>query len=223
MSRGDFVNLKEKIDSDFDARLVRVLANNLYISAEAFQKFVNDNKNFFNLPNKKTVFGHLRTYAVEKQLYDGASMPNSLYTAQFCQTNNFGSQALQLETDHFILNIGRTAKRGVLPNIAVYKKEMAKLNGADEPQIQLKLSDYDESGLKTAKNYAILAYGYDKKIGITHFDLLVPNSDFTKIIMPIKDLNIPKFQIFSNFDEVNEPAIASLREELLNEFHERKG
>ena len=217
------MDLKEKVECDFDAQLNRALANNLYISIEAYQKFVNDKRDYFNLPNKKTVLGHLRTYAVQKQFYDGAFDPNAGYTAQFCQTNNFGSQALQLETEHFILHVGRTEKRGLLPNVAGYKKEMAKLNGGDDSQIQLKLWDYDKSTLKASKNYAILAYGYHKDKGITHFDLLVPNGDFTKIIMPIKSLHIPKFEIVPNFDEVNEPAIASIRKELLIKFNESKG
>ena len=217
------MKLQEKVTLDFNTKMVRTFAQNIYISLDAYKRFINSNKDYFNTENKRNVLGHLRTFAVERQFFLGSFEPNSQYTARFININNFGCKTLQLETDHFILNIGRTIKRGKLPTAAKYKKELAKLNKQDEQQLQLNILDCKQTRSETEKNYAILAYGYNDVVGITYFDFIIPDSNFTSITMPIKNLLLPKFEIVPDFDQKNEPVIASLRSELLKEFNVGKG
>lgn len=208
------MDIKNKLELDFNPELVKALATNLYISIEAYHRIYNENKTFFELQNSKTVLSHLRTYAVQRQIYLYANSSGALYYAQFRKTNNFKYETLFLETENFILNIGRTEKRGQLLSVANYKRELARSNAKDDPQIQLEFSDTDTSHLKNIKNYAILAYGYNENIGITYFDILVPDDKYAGIIAPIKSLYIPKTEIVPNFEQDVEPDIISLKNDL---------
>lgn len=209
------MDIKKKLEADFNSALIKALATNLYVSMEAYQRMCSENKKFFELQNSKTVLGHLRTYAVQRQIYLGSLRSDALYSTQFCKTNNFKYETLFLETENFILNIGITKKRGQLLSLANYKKELARANAKDDPQIQLEFSDTDTSHLKSVKNYAILAYGYNENVGITHFDILVPSGDYKGIIAPIESLHIPKMEIVPNFEQEVEPDITSLKEDLI--------
>lgn len=218
------MKLSEKVSADFNRKLVLSLVENLNISIEAYQRMKNDNKKYFELPNNKWVLGYMRSFAVERQIYLGAFQPNAIYTAQFRRISKSGQAALFIETEHFILNIGKTRKRGKLLQKANYKKELAKNNAVDNPQIQLEFSDLSTLRLKDRKNYGMLVYGYDNVAGITHFDLLVPDEKYKGIILPIFNLKSPQLSIVPDFSQINEPQIISLRKELEKKFTlEEKG
>lgn len=212
------MDINKKLERDFTPALIKALAANLHISIEAYQRICSENKEFFGLQNSKTVLGYLRTYAVQRQFYIGGFHPDAFYSARLRKTNNFKYETLFLETENFILNIGRTEKRGKLLSVANYKRELARANVNDDPQIQLEFSDTDASCLKSVKNYAILAYGYNENVGITHFDVLVPSGTYTGIIAPIKSLYIPKKEIVFDFEQDIEPDIISLKENLEKTF-----
>ena len=96
-----------------------------------------NNEDFFSFDKRETLFGHLRTYAIEKQFNDSAFNPKANYSVSMKQVNNYKHKALCIETEDFIVNVGRTNSEYKLLPVSSYKKEFAKANAGLSMQLSL--------------------------------------------------------------------------------------
>ena len=66
--RGIRLLIKKLFDDNFDFAFKAATYNNMRVAIQTFEQFKKKNEDFFSFDKRETLFGHLRTYAIEKQL-----------------------------------------------------------------------------------------------------------------------------------------------------------
>lgn len=165
------------------------------IALQVFEQFKKNNEDLFSFDKKATLFGHLRTYIIEKQFYDSAFNPAANYTVFIREVNPRKHKALCIETNDFIINLGRTNSKHELLPTSSYKKEYAKANACLESQLTFDFSCNAPKIVKD-KKYAEIIYGYYNG-KMTHLKIVLPSSDYQKIEYSI-DL-LESIKIYENY------------------------
>lgn len=114
--------------------------NNMIAAIRTFEQFKKKNEDFFSFEKRETVFGHLRTYTIEKQFNDSAFKLSADYSVSMKQVNSYKHKALCIETKDFIVDLGRTNGTFKLLPPSSYKKEFAKSNAGLSMQLSFDLS-----------------------------------------------------------------------------------
>lgn len=171
----------EIINKNFGLDFKAVAYNNMKVAFKAFNQFIKQNSDFFIMEKKTTVFGHLLTYAVEQQFCESVFTTQAKYSVSLKEVNAYKYKTLCIETEDFILNIGRTKKPTMLLPDSEYKKEFAKANKDYNLQMRLDISEEKELDVINPKKYAVLSYG-NRMGDLTHFRLNIPNSEYSEII-----------------------------------------
>ena len=102
------MDIKKLFDDNFDFAFKAATYNNIRVAIQSFEQFKKKNENFFTFDKRETVYGYLRTYAIEKQFNDSAFNPKANYSVSMKQVNNFKYKTLCIETKDFIVNVGKT-------------------------------------------------------------------------------------------------------------------
>lgn len=206
------MNIRETFDDNFNFAFKAATYNNMRIALETFERFKKQNEDFFSFRKRATVFGYLRTFAIEKQFNDSAFNPKSNYSVSIKQVNNYKYEALCIETTDFIVNIGRTQNAYKLLPPSSYKKEFAKANAGLDMQLSF---DFMNGGkIIEDKKYAEITYGY-RHGELTHLNILIPSSDYKKIEYS-EDL-LANIKVYENYvpEELVEESIVSLKKSLV--------
>ncbi len=84
----------------------------------------------------------------------------------------------------FIMHFAKTFQCDMLPHRAKYRRKRAFKNDFPERERQLALVAMPKNKVSIAyeQYYIILTYGLDKDKNLTHANLIIPNSDFTRIL-----------------------------------------
>ena len=66
--RGDFMENRiiELFEENFGFAFKATTYNNMIVAIRTFEQFKKKNEDFFSFEKRETVFGHLRTYAIER-------------------------------------------------------------------------------------------------------------------------------------------------------------
>ena len=210
------MDIKRLSENNFDFAFKAVTYNNFKIAMQAFEQFKKKNEDFFSFDKKETVFGYLRTYAIEKQFNNSAFNPKANYTVSMKQVNNYKYKALCIETKDFIVNVGRTSSGNKLLPASSYKKKFAKANAGLDTQYSL---DFENDLVKVVeeKKYAEITYGYHYG-DVTHLDIVVPSSDYKTIEHSIDLLNDVKIYETYIPEDLVEESIVSLKESLIEKI-----
>ena len=186
--------------------------NNMIVAIKTFEQFKKKNEDFFSFAKRETVFGYLRTYAIEKQFNDSAFKPSADYSVSMKQVNIYKYKALCIETKDFIVNLGRTNEGFKLLPPSLSKKEFAKSNTG----LSMQLS-FDFSGeypvVVESKKYAQITYGY-KYGNMTHLNIVLPNENYSGseyTVNLLEDINIYKNYVPK---ELIEESIVALKKNL---------
>ena len=102
------MEIKKLFDDNFDFAFKATTYNNMKVAIQSFEQFKKNNEDFFSFDKRETLFGYLLTYAIEKQFNDSAFNPKANYAVSMKQVNNYKYKALCIETNDFIVNVGRT-------------------------------------------------------------------------------------------------------------------
>lgn len=62
------MSIRKLFDDNFDFTFRAVTYNNMKIAMQTFEQFKKRNEKFFSFDKRETLFGHLRTYAIENNL-----------------------------------------------------------------------------------------------------------------------------------------------------------
>ncbi len=210
------MDIKKLFEYNFDFSFRAATYNNMRVAMQTFEQFKKKNEVFFSFDKRETLFGHLRTYAIEKQFNDSAFNPKANYSVSMKQVNNYKHKALCIETNDFILNIGRTNSEYKLLAASSYKKEFAKANAGLSMQLSL---DFKNDVLEVAesKKYAEITYGY--RYGkVTHLNIVLPSSDYKEIEHSANLLE--NIKIYENYvpEDLVEESIVSLKKSLSKEI-----
>lgn len=207
---------KELFNKDFDFTFQATTYNNMKVALKAFEQFKKDNETFFSFDKKETVFGHLRTYSIEKQFNDSAFNPKANYAVSMKQVNNFRHKGLFIDTENFILNIGSTNKPEMLLPKSKYKMELAKANAGMGSQLSFEFMEQNIE-IVEAKKYAEIVYGY-KNGEITHLQIVLPSSQYNCVEYSINLLE--NIKIYDNYvpEEIVEESIVTLKEQLVKKI-----
>ncbi len=210
--KNDIKNLFEK---NFDFVFKAATYHNIKIAIQAFEQFIKKNETFFSFNKKETLYGHLRTYVIEKQFNDSAFNPKANYSVSMKQVNNYKYKALCIETKDFIVNLGRTSNENILLPASSYKKDFAKANTNLETQLTFDFNN-EIPQIVPSKKYAEIIYGY-KYGNLTHLRIVLPSGNYKNIEHSI-DL-LEDIKIYDNYvpEELVEESIVSLKKSLLNE------
>ena len=205
--------IKELFDQNFDFAFKATTYNNIKIALQTFEQFKMKNKDFFTFSKKDTLLGHLRTYVVEKQFNDCAFNPKSNYSVSIKQVNNYKHKALLIETNDFIISLGRTNSENELLSSSTYKKELAKANSELESQLRLDFIN-ETPRIISNKKYAQIIYGYQHE-SITHLNIVIPSGDY-KSIEHSKNL-LQDIKLYTNYvpEDLIEESIVSLKKSLI--------
>ena len=155
------------------------IQDNMKIALESFEQFKKDNEFFFSFDKRETLFGHLGTYAVEKQFNDSAFQPKSNYSVYVKQVNKFKHKSLFIETEDFILNLGRTNSDKRLLPVSSYKKEYAEANAGIATQLSFDFTKRVPE-ITEGKKYAQIIYGYSDG-ELKHLKVILPSHDYKNI------------------------------------------
>lgn len=205
-------NIEELFKQNFGFAFKAVTYNNMKVALQTFERFKRENEKFFSFDKRETLFGHLRTYAIEKQFNDSAFNPKSDYIVSMKQVNKYMYKTLCIETNDFIVNIGRTNNPRQLLPASSYRKEFAKANCGTDTQLSFEFMD-NVLQVVDSKKYAEITYGYN--LGdITHLQIIVPSSDYGKIEYSINILE--DAQIYEGYvpEELVEESVVTLKESL---------
>lgn len=170
---------KQLFDTNFDFAFKATTYNNMNVALQTFEQFKRKNEDFFSFDKKETLFGHLRTYAIEKQFNDSAFNPKANYTVSMKQVNNYKHKVLCIETNDFIINVGRTNNQHSLLPASTYKKNYAKANAELNTQLLFNFIN-NQPTIIEEKKYAEITYGYQNG-ELTHLNILIPSSDYKSI------------------------------------------
>ena len=206
------LEIENLCNNNFDFNFCATMYNNMTVALRAYELFKHDNREYFSYNKTETLFGHLRTYVIEKQIYNSAFHPNASYTVMNKEVNKYKYKALCIETNQFILNIGRTDKSMRLLPGSKYRKNFAQANNGFETQLVMQLTD-DSIQICEDKKYAELIYGYGKE-GLRHLEILIPSHDYSCILHSMNLLGNAK--LYSNYvpTELVEESIVQLKKTL---------
>ena len=176
--RGDLMEnrIMELFEENFGFAFKATTYNNMIVAIRTFEQFKKKNEDFFSFEKRETVFGHLRTYAIERQFNDSAFNPKADYSVSLKQVNSYKHKALCIETKDFIVNLGRTDGAFKLLPPSSYKKEYAKSNAGLSMQLSFDLSG-EYPVVVESKKYAQITYGY-KYGDMTHLNIVLPNENY---------------------------------------------
>ncbi len=209
------MELKKLFDDNFDFAFKAVTYNNMIIAIQTFEMFKKSNEDFFSYDKRETLFGHLMTYAIEKQFNDSAFNPKANYFVSMKQVNNYKYKALCIETNNFIVNLGRTNGEYKLLPVSKYKKEYAKANAGLSAQLTFDFAKGVPEVVES-KKYAEITYGY-RHGEITHLNIVLPSSDYKKVEYSVNLLeNVKVYENYVPRDLVEE-SIVSLKKSLTDE------
>lgn len=206
-------DIKEIFDMNFDFKFKAVTYSNIKVALEAFEQFKIQNESFFSFDKREPLFGYLRSYSIEKQFNDSAFNPKANYSVSMKQVNNYGYKALCIDTDNFLVNLGRTNKPTMLLSSSSYKKEFAKANMELNTQLSLEFMENDIIEIVDSKKYAEITYGY--RFGVLdHLNIILPNSYYNGIEHSsnlLKDI-----KVYNKYvpEELVEESIVSLKKAL---------
>lgn len=79
----------ELFEENFGFSFKATTYNNMIVAIRTFEQFKKKNEDFFSFEKRVTVFGHLRTYAIEKQFNDSAIKPSADYSVSMKQVNSY--------------------------------------------------------------------------------------------------------------------------------------
>lgn len=79
----------ELFEENFGFAFKATTYNNMIVAIRTFEQFKKKNEDFFSFEKRVTVFGHLRTYAMEKQFNDSAIKPSADYSVSIKQVNSY--------------------------------------------------------------------------------------------------------------------------------------
>ncbi len=196
-------------EDNFDFAFNAATYNNMKVAIRAYEQFVKENEDFFSFDKGKSLFGRLRAYAVERQFYQSAFKPRAGYSVIVKPVNNYGYNALCIETEDFIVNIGHTDSAERLLTASAYKKEFAKANAGLGMQLSFDFTDAG-AGIVEGKKYAEITYGYHSG-EITHLNIVVPSGDYKGIEYSINLLE--NIQIYERYvpEQLVEEEVVSLK------------
>lgn len=211
-------DVKQLCEQNFDFSFKAATYNNIKVAIQTFEQFKKKNQDFFSFDKKETVFGHLRTYAIEKQFNDSAFNPRVNYSVSMKQVNNYKHKALCIETDDFIVNVGRTNSADKLLPASNYKKELAKANAGLSTQLSFDFTG-EMPSIVECKKYAEITYGYQHG-DITHLMIVIPSGDYKSIEHSVNLLE--EVQVYNNYvpEEVVEESVVALKESLSKEVEQ---
>lgn len=209
------MKLKKLFEDNFDFAFKAVTYNNMRIALQTFEQFKKKNEDFFSLDKKTTVFGHLQTYAIERQFEYSAFNSKANYFVSMKKVNNYNHKALCIETDDFIVNLGRTNGEYKLLPVSKYKKEYAKANAGLNSQLEFDFAK-DAPQIVEGKKYAEITYGY-RHGEITHLNIVIPSSDYKKVEYSVSLLENVK--VYKNYipEDLIEESIVTLKKSLAEE------
>jgi len=210
------MKLRELFNKNFEFTFKAVTYNNMRVAIQAFEQFKKRNEEFFSFDKKDVIFGHLRTYAIERQFYNSAFSPQANYTVTMKQVNNYKYKTLFIETKDFVVNLGRTNSKFELLPASLYKKDAAKANTGLNSQLTFDFSS-NVPKIIECKKYAQIIYGYSYG-EITHLNIVLPSSDYSGIEVSIDVLE--GIKLYKNYipKELIEESIVTLKKSLLNKI-----
>ena len=213
------MDIKKLFDDNFDFAFKAATYNNIRVAIQSFEQFKKKNENFFTFDKRETVYGYLRTYAIEKQFNDSAFNPKANYSVSMKQVNNFKYKTLCIETKDFIVNVGKTNTQRQLLPASSYKREFAKANAGISTQYQFDFIN-DLLVVNESKKYAEITYGY-RHGEITHLNIVVPSCDYKTIEHSVNLLeDITVYEKYVPEDLVEE-SIVSLKKSLVAELEKK--
>lgn len=206
----------ELFEENFGLAFKATTYNNMIVAIRTFEQFKKKNEDFFSFEKRETVFGHLRTYAIERQFNDSAFNPKADYSVSMKQVNSYRYKALCIETKDFIANLGRTNGAFKLLPPSSYKKEFAKSNAGLSMQLSLDLSG-EYPVVVESKKYAQITYGY--QFGdLTHLSIILPSENYLGseyTVNLLADINVYKNYVP---EELIEESIVALKTNLSDEI-----
>ena len=210
------MDIKKLFEDNFDFAFKAATYNNIKVAIQTFEQFKKKNEDFFSFDKRETIFGHLRTYAIEKQFNDSAFNPKANYFVSMKQVNNYKYKSLCIETKDFIINIGRTNSQCQLLPASSYKKEFAKANTGLSMQYHFDFAN-DLPEVAESKKYAEITYGYSYG-EVTHLDIIVPSSDYKSIEYATNLLD--NIKVYENYvpEDLVEESVVSLKKSLFKEI-----
>lgn len=210
------MEIKKLFDDNFDFAFKATTYNNMKVAIQSFEQFKKNNEDFFSFDKRETLFGYLLTYAIEKQFNDSAFNPKANYAVSMKQVNNYKYKALCIETNDFIVNVGRTNGKFKLLPVSAYKKELAKANNGLSMQLSFDFFS-DVQNVVEAKKYAEITYGY--RYGeMTHLNIVLPSGDYKTIEYSTNLLE--NISIYENYipKDLVEESIVSLKKSISKEI-----
>lgn len=208
--------ITELFEENFGFAFRATTYNNMIVAIKTFEQFKKKNEDFFSFEKRETVFGHLRTYAIERQFNDSAFNPKADYSVSMKQVNSYKHKALCIETKDFIINLGRTNNAFKLLPASSYKKEFAKANTGLSMQLSFDLSGELPIVVEN-KKYAQITYGY-KYGDMTHLSIVLPSENYSgseHSINLLTDVNVYKNYVP---EELVEESIVTLKKNLSDEI-----
>ena len=206
----------ELFDENFGFAFKATTYNNMIVAMRTFEQFKKKNEYFFSFEKRETVFGHLRTYAIEKQFNDSAFKPKADYSVSMKQVNSYKHKALCIETKDFIVNLGRTNSAFKLLPPSSYKREFAKSNTGLSMQLSFDFSG-EYPTVVESKKYAQITYGH-KYGDMTHLSIVLPNENYLSSEYSVNlfaDVNVYKNYVP---EELVEESIVALKKNLSDEI-----
>jgi hypothetical protein len=210
------MEIKKLFDDNFDFEFKATTYNNMKVAIQSFVQFKKNNEDFFSFDKRETLFGYLLTYAIEKQFNDSAFNPKANYAVSMKQVNNYKYKALCIETNDFIVNVGRTNGKFKLLPVSAYKKELAKANNGLSMQLSFDFFS-DVQNVVEAKKYAEITYGY-RYDEMTHLNIVLPSGDYKTIEYSTNLLE--NISIYENYipQDLVEESIVSLKKSISKEI-----
>lgn len=210
------MEIRKLFDDNFDFAFKATTYNNMKVAIQSFEQFKKNNEDFFSFDKRETLFGYLLTYAIEKQFNDSAFNPKANYAVSMKQVNNYKYKALCIETNDFIVNVGRTNGESKLLPVSAYKKELAKANNGLSMQLSFDFFS-DVQNVVEVKKYAEITYGY--RYGeMTHLNIVLPSGDYKTIEYSTNLLE--NISIYENYipKDLVEESIVSLKKSISKEI-----
>ena len=171
-------SLKEEIaklyKNEIGLKTKFLLRDSIETALRVHEEFVNEKKEYFDCPNRISLIGRMRTFAVERQVFNDSFKEGAPYNAYFQEVNNFHQLVLNIETDHFLFNIIRTKKYNQMPAASKYKRKNARGNNEIEGQFNLGLEEQENT---EGKKYALVTYGIDMENKMSHIGILLPDAE----------------------------------------------
>lgn len=193
-----------------------IIRNNIESALKIHNEFMKKNDKYFDCKKRSILTGHLRTYAVEKQLFNCSFMLDAPFYAYFEEVNSFHYPVLNMETADFIINTARTQKHNKIPNASKYRLEHAINNNELSGQITL---PFCEDSKSNQKKYAIIVYGTGKGNKITHLGIMLPDSQLKSFYEYDNLLELPQKVEGIHINQImKEEEMVKLRDDLENEM-----